>query len=364
MKILIPTINPLAFLVLSFSITIMSCNRMIDKEHELPSISIDIDKFHGGSFSFSNMETGQVDIPLNGKLENGITKISIPDSLLGAFGSITFKDTSESAMIGSFLLLDNAKIKLSMNENVLVFSGSELQDSIGLIVKKISQYEQEIKLLSIDTTQIEAVNSMKKKMFRETLAFSKYLTTQGYTNVSSYLIYGMHRMNLLPPHIVKKIQKDCDESEEYFWKNQLCNLIVNDEINNIRIADWNFQASANQQKIIANAYTLVDVWASWCSPCIQGIPHLKTIYQKYKPKGLQIFSLSIDTDFAKWKNKSAELKLPWPSSLDNATIKRRLSHQLNITAIPHYFLLDQDGHILARDIAAEELDQTLNRFLN
>lgn len=364
MKTLIPNINLLALLVLSLFVTSMSCSRINEKKHELPTISINIDKFYGGSFSFTNMATGMADIPLNGKLENGITKIPIPDSLLGAFGSITLRDTSESTMMGSFLFLDNAKINLSMNENVLVFSGSELQDSIGLIMEKISKYEQEIKLLSTDTTQVEVINSMRKKIFRETLAFSKYLTTKGHTNVSSYLIYGMHRMNLLPIHIIKKIHKECGKSVKYFWKNQLCDLIINDKTTNIKISDWNFQASANQHKIVPGTYILVDVWASWCGPCIQGIPHLKTIYQTYKPKGLQILSLSIDADSTKWKNKSDELKLPWPSFLDNATIEQRLSHQLNITAIPHYFLLNQDGQILARDIDAEKLDQILNKFLN
>ena len=43
-------------------------------------------------------------------------------------------------------------------------------------------------------------------------------------------------------------------------------------------------------------YVLIDFWASWCVPCINGFPHLKELYAKYKDKGLVVISISIDRE--------------------------------------------------------------------
>jgi peroxiredoxin len=45
---------------------------------------------------------------------------------------------------------------------------------------------------------------------------------------------------------------------------------------------------------------LLDFWASWSVPCRNNIPHLKTIYQKYHPKGFEIIAVSTDNNKRAW----------------------------------------------------------------
>ena len=60
-----------------------------------------------------------------------------------------------------------------------------------------------------------------------------------------------------------------------------------------------------------NKYTLIDFWASWCSPCCAEMPMLKKIYNKYHKKGFNIIGISLDSDPAKWKESIKRLELPW-----------------------------------------------------
>src|SRR6218665_788715 len=45
---------------------------------------------------------------------------------------------------------------------------------------------------------------------------------------------------------------------------------------------------------------LVDFWASWCGPCRAENPNVVKAYNKYKSKGFEIFSVSLDKDKDKW----------------------------------------------------------------
>ena len=41
--------------------------------------------------------------------------------------------------------------------------------------------------------------------------------------------------------------------------------------------------------------TMINVWATYCSPCLQEMPELGELSKEYKDKGVQIIGISIDT---------------------------------------------------------------------
>ena len=56
----------------------------------------------------------------------------------------------------------------------------------------------------------------------------------------------------------------------------------------------------------ANRYVILDFWATWCGPCVQSIPMLKDVYDRYHDKGLEIFSVSLDSKTKEWETFVAE----------------------------------------------------------
>jgi len=39
---------------------------------------------------------------------------------------------------------------------------------------------------------------------------------------------------------------------------------------------------------------LLNMWATWCSPCVEEFPNIITLYNKYKDKGLDVITVSFD----------------------------------------------------------------------
>ena len=112
-----------------------------------------------------------------------------------------------------------------------------------------------------------------------------------------------------------------------------------------------------------NKYTLVDIWASWCTPYPAQKTRLVEAYQKYKDKGLEIVGVSIDTDKAAWTSAIKEWGMPWPQISDLKGWKSQATQLYYIENIPYRILIDQNGIIVGRNIQSKELDAVLEKFL-
>jgi len=109
---------------------------------------------------------------------------------------------------------------------------------------------------------------------------------------------------------------------------------------------------------------LLDFWASWCGPCRHENPNVVAAYEKYKSKGFNIFSVSLDTDHDKWVNAIKQDHLEWINHVSELKgWQSAICQQYGIQAIPQNFLLDKDGKIIGTNLRGEDLDQRLAQVL-
>ncbi|MCG8410037.1 MAG: AhpC/TSA family protein [Bacteroidales bacterium] len=110
-------------------------------------------------------------------------------------------------------------------------------------------------------------------------------------------------------------------------------------------------------------YVLIDFWASWCSPCRAAIPHLKSLYKKFKDKNFEIVSVSIDGNKKAWEKACKKEKLPWISVIDDKSEKGKVAEKYNVDAIPKVVLLDPEGKLVFTQMGASGLDKKIEENL-
>jgi thiol-disulfide isomerase/thioredoxin len=107
-------------------------------------------------------------------------------------------------------------------------------------------------------------------------------------------------------------------------------------------------------------YLLIDFWASWCSPCREETPYLKSAFKKYGNKGFHIVAISLDNNVQPWKSAIAKDGTGlWTQLLDKNEISRQ---KYAVKYIPENYLLDPAGKIIARNLRGNNLEKLLEKL--
>ncbi|WP_289024454.1 TlpA family protein disulfide reductase [uncultured Salegentibacter sp.] len=122
----------------------------------------------------------------------------------------------------------------------------------------------------------------------------------------------------------------------------------------------NFSSVVNQNS--ADFY-LLDFWATWCAPCINGINKLKELNL---PDNVKVINLSIDKMSAKekWQNQSKKLDLNISYLFDDKKENKNFIRMINLNAIPRYIIIDRNFNLIDINFVSPSNSNFLKRLNN
>lgn len=91
---------------------------------------------------------------------------------------------------------------------------------------------------------------------------------------------------------------------------------------------------------------LVDFWATWCGPCIAGLPKLRDLMAELPNERFEILSISIDAELESVIDFQEDEPMPWAQW--HIGVGSELAKIWQVNAIPAYVLIDGQGRILAK----------------
>ena len=110
---------------------------------------------------------------------------------------------------------------------------------------------------------------------------------------------------------------------------------------------------------------LLDFWSINCPPCRRAVPHLVTLYEKYKGKGFVALGISFDRkEMERLREFVEKYSVTYPILLGTMDVARAYG----VRSIPSLFVLDKDGHVRLHRIGfnvqiGQEIEKTIKELI-
>jgi thiol-disulfide isomerase/thioredoxin len=122
----------------------------------------------------------------------------------------------------------------------------------------------------------------------------------------------------------------------------------------ISAGDWINLKAPVTLKDLRGKVVLVEFWATWCGPCVEAIPHLSELNEKYPAKRFQLMSF-VEEGHKTMDKFLTRKSVKYPIGLESNSLE-----DYGITGIPHAFILDRSGRVLWHGYSADpEMEKIL-----
>lgn len=109
---------------------------------------------------------------------------------------------------------------------------------------------------------------------------------------------------------------------------------------------------------------MLNIWATWCPPCLREMPSMQRVYEKHRENGLEIVAVAVDDlpgtrqDDGRVEGLVSDfvdrLGVTFPVVLDPSGNTERL---FDTEYLPTTVLIDREGRIRAKEVGGREWDE-------
>lgn len=142
----------------------------------------------------------------------------------------------------------------------------------------------------------------------------------------------------------------------------LSNTMIGADLADLCLPDGEGKMVSVSELLAEGKWVLIDFWATWCSPCRGEIPHLVAAYEKFAPKGFEIYGVSFDNNGneERWQQFIADNNMSWVNVWGTGKDGSwSAGEAYNVTGIPTNFLFSPEGKLVAKNLRGEDVEKIL-----
>ena len=105
--------------------------------------------------------------------------------------------------------------------------------------------------------------------------------------------------------------------------------------------DTTFKLQDKKGKVL-----LVNLWATWCQPCLEEMPHLVEMQEKYRDQGLEVIGLDVDPETKQQIEAfAAKQKLNYTLGWADDKLQTEFVKVTRLNGIPQTLLINRNGEL-------------------
>lgn len=160
----------------------------------------------------------------------------------------------------------------------------------------------------------------------------------------------------------KGVLTDIKRQEAKLSAIRMSQLVAEAENSLPEISLPNIQGDTVRLSSLRGKVILLSFWASHDQASLFENQEMKGVYQTYKPKGFEIFQVSLDVNREAWVAKVKSTDLPWinVSELSPSPFTARI---YNVTSIPSNYLINKNFEIVGKNLSGKDLERKIKELI-
>jgi peroxiredoxin len=112
------------------------------------------------------------------------------------------------------------------------------------------------------------------------------------------------------------------------------------------------QGNTVQLSALRGNVVFINVWATWCQPCIDEMPTIERLYNQLHARGLEVVTISLDPLGAQVIEPfMRRYRLTFPVLLD---VKSQVERLYGTTGVPESFIVDKRGRLVEKVVGPRD----------
>ena len=130
----------------------------------------------------------------------------------------------------------------------------------------------------------------------------------------------------------------------------------------------NFNGDTTSLENLKGKLLYIDIWATWCGPCIKEMPYLKKLVAEYIGKEIEFVGISIDSenDYEKWRKMVVEKDIGGIQLYNREGLDSQFMRAFSVSIIPRFMMIDAKGNIITGNAprpSSSNVREYINRYL-
>lgn len=111
---------------------------------------------------------------------------------------------------------------------------------------------------------------------------------------------------------------------------------------------------------------ILNFWATWCAPCLNQIPQVKKLYDRYSRDDLLLLGANLDTggnrSLRRWLQLNRN-RITWPQLFNRGGFNGELPSCYEIKDIPEMLIFNRQGELVYRCHSAESTEAAVRELM-